>query len=124
MVIGVITGLSYFRDIGLRFTTEWMTVANYYNFLHNQLDIYTIDGTPRFGETALKAHQTGLYVVPLRYDLARQLKIATVLKFKPTPQCERHEETKVDKVVCGNYWLLKEAYFQFPLLPKKLSTPY
>ncbi len=119
MVIGVITGLSYFRDIGLRLTTEWMTVANYYNFLHNQLDVYTIDGTPRFGKTTLKAHQTGLYVVPLRYDLARQLKSATVLKFKPTPQCERNEETKVDKVVCGNYWLLKEAYFQFPSSSKE-----
>lgn len=110
----VVTGLSYFRDISLRLTTEWTTVADYYNFLHNQLDVYTVDGTPRFGKTALKAHQTGLYNVPLRYDLKKQLQIAALLKFKPAHQLERNTEMKVDKVVCGNYWLLTESQFQFP----------
>ncbi|AXE19940.1 hypothetical protein DR864_20395 [Runella rosea] len=114
VVVLLMTGLSYFRDFGLRLTTEWRTVADYYNLLHNQADVYTTDGTPRFGKTTLQAHQTGLYRVPLRYDLAHQLKTATLLSFAPTPQIERNEVEKVDTVVCGNYWLLKEPQFQFP----------
>lgn len=113
-VVLLMTVVSYFRDIGLRLTTEWRTVADYYNLLHNQADVYTTDGTPRFGKTTLKAHQTGLYSVPLRYDLAHQLKTATLVSFAPTPQIERKEVEKVDTVVCGNYWLLKEPQFQFP----------
>lgn len=117
-VILLITGLSYFRDIGLRLTTEWRTVADYYNFLHNQADVYTTDGTPRFGKATLEAHRSGVYVVPLRYDLAAQLKKATRLPFKSTLQIERTEEKKVDAIVCGNYWLLKEPQLQFPDSPK------
>lgn len=117
-VILLITGLSYFRDIGLRLTTEWRTVADYYNFLHNQADVYTTDGTPRFWKTTLEAHKSGLYVVPLRYDLNQQLQKAVYLTFKSTLRLERNEEEKVDSIVCGNYWLLTEPQLQFPDSPK------
>jgi hypothetical protein len=118
VVILLITGLSYFRDIGLRLTTEWRTVADYYNFLHNQADVYTTDGTPRFWKTTLKAHESGLYVVPLRYDLNQQLQKAARLTFKSTLRLERNQEEKVDSIVCGNYWLLTEPQLQFPDSPK------
>jgi hypothetical protein len=113
-IVGAVTGLSFYRDIGLRRTTEWRTVADYYNVLHNQIDVYTTDGTPRFGKTALAAQKAGLYVISPIYDLRNQLTIATRLPFQANPQIQRKEETKADGVTCGNYWLIEEPLLNFP----------
>ena len=113
-IVIIITALSFYRDIGLRKTTEWRTVADYYNILNNQVDVYTTDGTPRFVKTATEAHKIGLYTIPPRYDLMAQLKMASQLPFKGKQQKEHNEETKVDGITCGNYWLIEEPQLEFP----------
>jgi hypothetical protein len=118
-IVGIITALSFYRDIGLRKTTEWRTVTDYYNFLHNQLDVYTTDGTPRFGQTAVEAHRTGLYTVPARYDLQAQLQTAARLSFRGKYEKQYNEEKKADGVTCGNYWLIEEPQLNFPKAPEE-----
>ncbi|MFN8349526.1 MAG: hypothetical protein U0X91_31290 [Spirosomataceae bacterium] len=117
--VGMITVLSFYRDIGLRKTTEWRTVADYHNFLHNRLDVYTTDGTPRFGQTAVEAHRTGLYTVPSRYDLKAQLQTARRLPFRGDYEKQYNEEKKADGVTCGNYWLIEEPQLDFPKAPEE-----
>lgn len=113
-IVIIITVLSFYRDIGLRKTTEWRTITDYYNILNNQLDVYTTDGTPRFVKTAAEAQAIGLYTIPSRYDLMNQLKIASRLPFQGKQQKEYHKETKADGVTCGNYWLIEEPQLEFP----------
>jgi len=113
-IVVTITALSFYRDIGLRKTTEWRTVTDYYNILNNQVDVYTTDGTPRFVKTAIEAQQIGLYTIPPRYDLMAQLKMASRLPFKGKQQKEHNEESKSDGITCGNYWLIEEPQLEFP----------
>lgn len=113
-IVLLITALSFYRDIGLRKTTEWRTVTDYYNVLNNQVDVYTTDGTPRFVKTAAEAQKIGLYTIPLRYDLMAQLKIASRLPFQGKQKKEHNEEIKSDGITCGNYWLIEEPQLEFP----------
>ena len=114
IIVLIITLLSFYRDIGLRKTTEWRTVTDYYNILNNQVDVYTTDGTPRFVKTATEAQKIGLYTIPLPYDLMAQLKMASPLPFQGKQQKEHNEETKADGITCGNYWLIEEPQLEFP----------
>lgn len=113
-IVCFITILSYFRDIGLRLTTEWRTIADYYNYFHNQVDTYTVNGSPHLSKPALKAHRAGLYVIPSKYDLFHQLNTAADLPFKAMHSIARNEEIKIEKVICGSSWLITEPQFQFP----------
>lgn len=113
-IVILITVLSFYRDIGLRKTTEWRTITDYYNIFNNQLDVYTTDGTPRFVRTAVEAHKIGLYTIPPRYDLMAQLKIASRLPFQGKQAKEHNTQSKTDGVTCGNYWLIEEPQLEFP----------
>lgn len=110
----IITTLSFYRDIGLRKTTEWRTVTDYHNILNNQVDVYTTDGTPRFVKTAAEAQRIGLYTIPPRYDLMAQLKMASRCPFQGKQQKKHTKESKADGVTCGNYWLIEEPQLEFP----------
>lgn len=118
-MVGLITPLSFYRDIGLRRATEWRTVTDYYNILHNQLDVYTTDGTPRFGKTAKEAMRIGMYIAPGQYDLANQLKMATPSLFRGKQQILYTTEAKHDGATCGNYWQIEESRLELPTSPKE-----
>jgi hypothetical protein len=113
-IVVTITALSFYRDIGLRKTTEWRTVTDYYNIINNQVDVYTTDGTPRFAKTAAEAQKIGVYTIPPQYDLMAQLKMAAQLPFRGKQQKEHTKESKADGVTCGNYWLIEEPQLEFP----------
>lgn len=106
--------MSFYRDIGLRKTTEWSTIADYHNRLHNRLHLLTTTPNPRFGADVVKAQQLGLYTVSPRYDLLQQLTNATHTSFVSQMEMERFEEKKLDGVTCGNYWRMQEPQLQFP----------
>ncbi|HAO50769.1 MAG TPA: hypothetical protein DCR35_16580 [Runella sp.] len=113
-VVGLVTVLSFYRDIGLRKTTEWRTIVDYHNRLHNRLDLLATTPNPRYGVDVVEAKQTGLYAVTAPYDLLTQLNSATRTDLASQAVAERFEEKKLDGVTCGNYWLIEEPQLQFP----------
>lgn len=113
-VVGLVTVLSFYRDIGLRKTTEWRTIVDYHNRLHNRLDLLATTPNPRYGADVVEAKQTGLYTVTAPYDLLTQLNSATRADLASQAVAERFEEKKLDGVTCGNYWLIEEPQLQFP----------
>ncbi|WP_028523697.1 hypothetical protein [Runella limosa] len=113
-LVGLVTVLSFYRDIGLRKTTEWRTIVDYHNRLHNRLDVLGTSLNPQFGADVVEAKQSGLFIVTPPYDLLTQLNSATRTDLASQAVVERFEEKKLDGVTCGNYWLIEEPQLQFP----------
>lgn len=113
-LVGLVTVLSFYRDIGLRKTTEWRTIVDYHNRLHTRLDVLGASPNPQFGADVVEAKKNGLYVVSPQYDLLGYFQKATRTAFNGQPSFERFEEKKLDGVTCGNYWHIDEPQLSFP----------
>ena len=120
VVIVTITFLSFLRDLGVRRATEGRTVADYHNILHNGIDVYTTDGTPRFVKIAKGVRAFHLYLVPSKYDIMTQLRLATRLPIQGVEQRRHIEGNKADGVTCGNHWLLEDSRLSLPTTDETL----
>lgn len=71
-----ITALSFFRDIGYRLSTRWITTANYYNILHNHTDLFSEGPESEVIKAAINGHQTGVFILPKEHDLSQKKQTA------------------------------------------------
>jgi hypothetical protein len=75
-IVIFITFLSYFRDVGYRLSTRWITTANYHNILHNRTDLFSEGPTSEVVKAAIAGHKEGIFILPNAYDLRQKRQTA------------------------------------------------
>jgi hypothetical protein len=113
-ILVFVTLLSYFRDIGYRLSTRWITTATYYNILHNHTDLLSGGPDPESVNAATQAHQNGVFILAKEHDLNQKIQMAKQISVNLHPKITYQSPEKFYEKA-GRYLSVSEPHLSIPL---------
>lgn len=113
-VLVFVTLLSYFRDIGYRLSTRWITTASYYNILHNHTDLVSDGADSEVVKAVTQGHQTGVFILAKEHDLKQKIQTATQISVNLHPKITYQSPEKFYEKA-GRYLSISEPHLAIPL---------